>query len=249
MIEVHDISVKYLIGDFKDIGLKEYLIKKLKGEMTVRELWALNNISFQVKKGTLLGIIGANGSGKSTLLKILAGIMPPTLGEVRVQGRVAPLLELGAGFDGELTVRENVFLRGAMLGYSREFVTEQYGGIIAFAELSEYEDVAFKKLSTGMRSRLAFALASFVTPDIMILDEVLSVGDIAFRAKSEARMRELMRSGITTILVSHALEQIRQVSTEVLWLEKGKMMGIGPVAELCDAYEAHMKKRVAPPST
>ena len=242
MIGVNNVSVKYIMGDFKDIGIKEYLIKKIKGQVLVNEFWALNNVSFYVKKGTLLGIIGSNGSGKSTILKVLSGIMPPTKGEVKVNGSVAALLELGAGFDGDLTVKENIYLRGALLGYTREFVNEEYKNIIEFSELDNFEDVAFKKLSSGMKSRLAFSLASRVSPDILILDEVLSVGDMAFRKKSENRMREMMSGGTTTILVSHSMTQIREMCTQVLWLEKGEMRSIGDTKKICDEYEEYVRK-------
>lgn len=242
-IEVHNVSVKYIIGDFKDIGIKEFFVRKIKGQITVKEKWALHNITFNIESGDLLGIIGSNGSGKSTILKILAGIMPPTEGTVVVNGRIAPLLELGAGFDGDLTVKENVYLRGALLGYTKKFITEQYEEIISFAELKEYEDVAFKRLSSGMKSKLAFSLASMVNPDILVLDEVLSVGDIAFRKKSEKRMRELIDSGITTILVSHSMQQIRSICTKVVWIEQGKLMGIGDTKALCDQYEEYMKRK------
>ncbi len=242
MIDVKDVSVRYIMGDFKDIGIKEYLIRKAKGQMMVKEFWALRDVSFHVEKGTLLGIIGSNGSGKSTILRVLAGIMPPTRGSVHVNGSIAPLLELGAGFDGDLTVRENIYLRGAMLGYTKEFVNEEYEHIIEFSELREFEDVAFKKLSSGMKSKLAFSLASRVNPDILVLDEVLSVGDIGFRKKSENRMRELMSGGTTTILVSHSMQQIREMCTQVVWLEKGEMRGIGATKQLCDEYEKYMKK-------
>ena len=237
MIDVKDVSVRYIMGDFKDIGIKEYLIRKAKGQMMVKEFWALRDVSFHVEKGTLLGIIGSNGSGKSTILKVLAGIMPPTKGSVRLGGSIAPLLELGAGFDGDLTVKENIYLRGAMLGYTKDFVNEEYEHIIEFSELREFEDVAFKKLSSGMKSKLAFSLASRVNPDILVLDEVLSVGDIGFRKKSENRMRELMSGGTTTILVSHSMQQIREMCTQVLWLEKGEMRGIGDTKQLCDEYK------------
>ena len=242
MIGVNNVSVKYIMGDFKDIGIKEYLIKKIKGQVLVNEFWALNNVSFYVKKGTLLGIIGSNGSGKSTILKVLSGIMPPTKGEVKVNGSVAALLELGAGFDGDLTVKENIYLRGALLGYTREFVNEEDKNIIEFSELDNFEDVAFKKLSSGMKSRLAFSLASRVSPDILILDEVLSVGDMAFRKKSENRMREMMSGGTTTILVSHSMTQIREMCTQVLWLEKGEMRSIGDTKKICDEYEEYVRK-------
>ena len=242
MIDVKDVSVRYIMGDFKDIGIKEYLIKKVKGQMMVKEFWALRDVSFHVEKGTLLGIIGSNGSGKSTILKVLAGIMPPTKGNITANGSIAALLELGAGFDGDLTVKENIYLRGAMLGYTKDFVNEEYEHIIEFSELREFEDVAFKKLSSGMKSKLAFSLASRVNPDILVLDEVLSVGDIGFRKKSENRMRELMSGGTTTILVSHSMAQIREMCTQVIWLEKGEMRGIGDTKTMCDMYEKYMKK-------
>ncbi|MBR5318207.1 MAG: ABC transporter ATP-binding protein [Peptococcaceae bacterium] len=242
MINVNNVSVRYVLGDFKDIGLKEYLIKKAKGQLVKKELWALRDVSFHVNKGEMLGIVGSNGSGKSTILKVLAGIMPPTKGSIKANGSVAALLELGAGFDGDLTVKENVYLRGALLGYTRDFVKDEYEKIIEFSELKEFEDVMYKKLSSGMRSKLAFSIASRVNPDILVLDEVLSVGDMAFRRKSEARMREMMSGGTTTILVSHSLSQVRELCTQVVWLEKGEMRGIGDTKTMCDMYEKYMKK-------
>ena len=242
MIDVKNVSLRYITGDFKDIGLKEYLIRKAKGQLTSKEFWALKDVSFHVDKGELLGIVGSNGSGKSTFLKVLAGIMPPTKGRIKANGSVAALLELGAGFDGDLSVKENIYLRGALLGYSKEFVEEEYEAIIDFSELREFEEIAFKKLSSGMKSKLAFSIASRVNPDILVLDEVLSVGDIAFKRKSEARMRELMSGGTTTILVSHSMKQIRDLCTKVVWLEKGEMRGIGDTKAMCDEYEKYMKK-------
>ncbi len=243
MIDVKNISVKYILGDIKELSLKEFLIRKLKGEVITQEFWALRDISFHINKGELLGIIGSNGSGKSTVLKVLSGIMPPSEGSIAINGKIAPILELSAGFDGEMTVKENIFLRGALLGYTKKFIMDKYEEIIQFAELREFENVAFRKLSSGMKSKLAFSLASFVTPDILILDEVLSVGDIAFRKKSEKRMHELFDSGVTTILVSHSMAQIREMCTQVLWLEQGKMKGIGETKILCDDYEKYMKKK------
>lgn len=243
MIEVNEVSVKYILGDIKELSLKEFFIRKMHREVITQEFLALNHITFRVNKGELLGIIGSNGSGKSTILKVLSGIMPPSSGTVHISGTIAPILELSAGFDGEMTVKENIFLRGALLGYEKAFISEKYKDIIDFAELADFESVAFRKLSSGMKSKLAFSLASFVTPDILILDEVLSVGDISFKKKSEQRMRELFDSGVTTILVSHSMNQIRDMCTQVLWLEHGEMRGIGNTKELCDDYEKYMNKK------
>lgn len=243
MVDVKDVSVKYILGDIKELSLKEFFIRKMKGEIITQEFWALRNINFHIDKGELLGIIGSNGSGKSTILKVLSGIMPPSTGTVTVNGKIAPILELSAGFDEEMTVKENVFLRGALLGYTKKFITDRCDEIIDFAELKEFKDVAFRKLSSGMKSKLAFSLASFVTPDILILDEVLSVGDIAFKKKSEKRMQELLNSGVTTILVSHSIDQIRDMCTKVLWLEQGQMRGIGDTKTLCEEYETYMRNK------
>lgn len=241
ILEVHDVSIRYMTGDFKDIGLKEYVMRKLKGNYHVNEFWADRNISFTLEKGDMLGIIGANGAGKSTLLKAISGIMEPTEGWVSREGSIAALLELASGFDGDLTVRENTYLRGAMLGYTRKFMDEMYDKIIAFAELQEFQDRPFKQLSSGMKSRLAFSIASLVQPDILILDEVLSVGDGAFRRKSEAKMREIIRGGATTILVSHSIQQVRELCSKVLWLHKGEQKAFGgDVQGICDQYEAFL---------
>ena len=218
ILEVNNVSIQYITGDFKDIGLKEYVVRRLKRDYHVSEFWADRNITFSLEHGDMLGIIGTNGAGKSTLLKVVSGIMEPTEGYVRREGSIAALLELGSGFDGDLTVRENTYLRGAMLGYTRKFMDEMYQQIIDFAELREFEDRPFKQLSSGMKSRLAFSIASLVQPDILILDEVLSVGDGAFRKKSETKMREILHSGATTILVSHSLSQVRQLCSKILWL-------------------------------
>lgn len=241
MIDVQNVSVKYILGDIKELSLKEFFIRKMRREIITQEFLALKDITFHVDKGELLGIVGSNGSGKSTMLKVLSGIMPPSQGSVNVNGIIAPILELSAGFDDELTIKENIFLRGALLGFNRTFILDRYKDIINFAELSEFENVSFRKLSSGMKSKLAFSLASFVTPDILILDEVLSVGDMAFQKKSEKRMKELFDSGVTTILVSHSLKQIREMCSKVLWLEKGEMRGIGETKEICDDYEKYMQ--------
>lgn len=238
ILEVHNVSIKYITGDFKSIGLKEYVVRKLKDNYTVNEFWANRNITFTIEKGDMLGIVGTNGAGKSTLLKVISGIMLPSAGYVKREGKIAALLELGSGFDGDLTVKENTYLRGALLGYTRKFMDETYSQIIEFAELKDFEDRPFKHLSSGMKSRLAFSIASLVQPDILILDEVLSVGDGAFRKKSEAKMREIINGGATTILVSHSLNQIRSMCNKILWLHKGKQIMFGDdVKGICDEYQ------------
>ena len=237
IIEVHNVSIRYITGDFKDIGLKEYVMRKLTNNYHITEFWADKCINFTLDKGDMLGICGSNGAGKSTLLKAISGIMEPTEGYVKRYGTIAALLELASGFDGDLTVRENTYLRGAMLGYTRSFMDETYQQIIDFAELNDFQDRPFKQLSSGMKSRLAFSIASLVNPDILILDEVLSVGDGAFRKKSEAKMKEIIHSGATTILVSHSINQIRSLCNKVLWLNKGQQVAFGPTDKICDAYE------------
>lgn len=245
ILEVHDISIRYMTGDFKDIGLKEFLVRKLKGNYHVTEFWADRHISFTLEKGEMLGIIGTNGAGKSTLLKAVSGIMEPTGGYVKREGTIAALLELASGFDGDLTVQENAYLRGAMLGYTRKFMDEMYDKIIEFAELQDFQDRPFKQLSSGMKSRLAFSIASLVEPDILILDEVLSVGDGAFRKKSEEKMREVIAGGATTILVSHSIEQVREMCSEVLWLDCGKqIMFSGDVEMVCDLYQKYLNREL-----
>ncbi|MDE6209831.1 MAG: ABC transporter ATP-binding protein [Lachnospiraceae bacterium] len=241
ILNVEDVSIRYITGDFKDIGLKEYFVRKLKHEYNVKEFWAVNGITFSIDKGDMLGIVGTNGAGKSTLLKAISGIMIPTKGRVERCGTIAALLELASGFDGDLTVKENAYLRGAMLGYTRKYMDDTYDNIIEFAELKEFENRPFKQLSSGMKSRLAFSIASLVQPDILILDEVLSVGDGAFRKKSENKMREIIGNGATTILVSHSIEQVKTLCNKVLWLEKGKQVAFGPSEELCDKYSAYLE--------
>ena len=241
ILKVENVSIKYITGDFKSIGLKEYVMRRLKGNYTVKEFWANKNITFNLEEGDMLGIIGTNGAGKSTLLKAVSGIMRPSEGTIMRHGTIAALLELGSGFDGDLTVKENAYLRGAMLGYTRKFMDETYEQIIDFAELKEFEDRPFKQLSSGMKSRLAFSIASMVHPDILILDEVLSVGDGAFRKKSEAKMKEIINGGATTILVSHSLNQVRSMCSKILWLHKGKQITFGSdVQKICDDYQSFL---------
>lgn len=241
ILEAKDVSIRYITGDFKSIGLKEYVLRKIKGNYQVKEFWADRHVSFTLEHGDMLGIIGTNGAGKSTLLKAVSGIMVPTEGTIHREGKIAALLELASGFDGELTVRENAYLRGAMLGYTRKFMDETYDQIIEFADLRDFEDRPFKQLSSGMKSRLAFSVACLVNPDILILDEVLAVGDGAFRKKSEAKMREIIHGGATTILVSHSLGQVRELCDKVLWLHKGEQIAFSnDVNGICDLYEAFL---------
>ena len=247
ILSLKNVSIRYISGDFKEIGIKEFLLRKITGKYKVKEFWADKNINFSINRGDMLGIIGTNGAGKSTLLKAISGIMVPTEGRVECNGKIAALLELASGFDGDLTVKENTYLRGAMLGYTRKFMDETYKDIIAFAELEEYEDRAFKHLSSGMKSRLAFSIASLVNPDILILDEVLSVGDGGFRAKSEAKMKSIIQGGATTILVSHSITQVKSMCNKILWLDHGKQVIFGDDVELiCNEYQNYLKTKVLP---
>ena len=247
IIEADNVSIRYITGDFKDIGLKEYVMRRIKGNYHVTEFWADRDITFSLEKGDMLGIIGSNGAGKSTLLKAVSGIMIPTKGHMEINGTIAALLELGSGFDGDLTVRENTYLRGAMLGYTRKFMDEMYDSIIEFAELQDFQDRPFKQLSSGMQSRLAFSIACLVNPDILILDEVLSVGDGAFRKKSGDKMRQILSGGVTGILVSHSVDQVREMCNKILWLDHGRQVYFGNETEtLCNAYEEFLITRKLP---
>ena len=249
IIKANGVSIRYITGDFKDIGLKEYVVRRLQGKYQVKEFWADKNVTFALERGDMLGIIGTNGAGKSTLLKAVSGIMVPTKGNMEINGSVAALLELASGFDGELTVQENTYLRGAMLGYTRKFMNEKYDEIIDFAELKDFQDRPFKQLSSGMKSRLAFSIACLVSPDILILDEVLSVGDGAFRKKSGQKMKEILKSGVTGILVSHSIEQVRELCNKILWLDHGKQIAFTDEVELyCNAYEEFLANRKLPKS-
>lgn len=249
IIKADNVSIRYITGDFKDIGLKEYVVRRLQGRYKVTEFWADRHVSFSLERGDMLGIIGTNGAGKSTLLKAVSGIMVPTEGHMEIHGSIAALLELASGFDGDLTVRENTYLRGAMLGYTRKFMDEKYEEIIDFAELKDFQERPFKQLSSGMKSRLAFSIACLVSPDILILDEVLSVGDGAFRKKSGNKMREILNSGVTGILVSHSLGQVREMCNKILWLDHGKQIAFtNEVGLYCDAYEEFLRTKKLPQS-
>lgn len=237
MLKVDHVSISYKIGDFKDIGLKEWTMRHLRHQYHVETFMAVEDVSFELKEGDMLGIVGANGAGKSTLLKAVIGVMEPRAGSIERNGNISALLELASGFDGDLTVKENAYLRGAMLGYMKEFMDETYEQILDFSELREFEERPFKQLSTGMQSRLAFSIASLVQPEILILDEVLSVGDGAFQEKSAKKMREIIDGGAATILVSHSLGQIRELCNKVLWLHKGQQVDLGETGPICDRYE------------
>lgn len=242
MLKVDHVFISYMLGDFKDIGLKEWTMRHLKNNYHVEVFTAVNDVSFTLKKGDMLGIIGTNGAGKSTLLKAVTGVMEPRSGKIERSGKVSALLELGSGFDGDLTVKENTYLRGAMLGYTRDFMDETYQEILDFSELWDFEDRPFKQLSTGMQSRLAFSIASLVEPEILILDEVLSVGDGAFQEKSAKKMMEIIRGGAATILVSHSLAQIRELCNTVLWLDHGNQVALGETEEICEQYEVFLSQ-------
>lgn len=246
MIKAEHVSIGYKIGDFKDIGLKEWVMRHLTGQYHIENFMAVQGVSFELFEGDMLGIIGTNGAGKSTLLKAVIGVMEPKEGHIERNGTVAALLELASGFDGDLTVKENAYLRGAMLGYTKEFMDRTYDQILDFSELWDFENRPFKQLSTGMQSRLAFSVASMVQPDILILDEVLSVGDGAFQEKSEAKMREIINGGASTVLVSHSLKQVRELCNKVLWLDHGVQIALGETEEICDRYETFLAERTIP---
>lgn len=236
MIKVDQVSMKFNLASEKFDSLKEYIIKTIKRQVSFDEFWALNDVSFSVYKGDALGLIGLNGSGKSTMLKTIAGVLKPTKGNIEVHGTVAPLIELGAGFDMDLTARENIFLNGALLGYSREKMQKHYQDIEAFSELQSFMDVPVKNFSSGMVSRLAFAIATIGTPDILIVDEVLSVGDFCFQQKCENRIQNMMEKGTTILFVSHSIDQVRKLCNKIVWLEHGKLRMYGNTEEVCDMY-------------
>ena len=233
MIKAENVSVKYLMTYDRIQSMKEYLVQLVKGKIKYEEFWALKDVSFEVKKGEVLGIIGHNGAGKSTLLKVISGILKPTAGSVHVNGTIVPMLELGSGFDFDLTGRENVFLNGAILGYSELFLKEKYEEIVDFSELGQFIDVPLRNYSSGMVMRLA----TVVRPDILIVDEILAVGDAAFQEKSKKRMLELMGGGTTVLFVSHSIQQIREMCNKVIWLEHGQVAMAGAAASVCDTYE------------
>lgn len=242
MIEINNVSMKFRRANDQINSFKEFIVKKISGKIVYKEFVALDNLNFSIKQGEVIGLIGGNGAGKSTLLKIISGILTPTQGAVKVQGNIAPMLELGAGFDIDLTARENIFLNGAVLGYSKQYLTEKYDEIVKFSELEEFMDVPIRNFSSGMTMRLAFSIATLVKPDILIVDEILSVGDAHFQKKSSQRMHQLINGGATVILVSHSIEQIREMCSRVIWLDRGKIKMIGTTQEVCSAYTSYMRE-------
>lgn len=236
-IIVNDVSIKFNLNSEKIDNLKEFAIKKLKGQVTSREFLAVKNVSFSLKKGDRLGILGLNGSGKSTLLKAIAGVYKPSNGWVKKEGLLVPMLELGAGFDMNYTGWENVFLYGAVLGFNREFMKQHYRQIVEFSELGDFMNVPLKNYSSGMRARLGFAIATVMKPDILILDEVLSVGDAKFRKKSEAKIQEMIDQGTTLLFVSHSLSQVQRICNKGLIMEKGDMIAYGDIKEIAEHYQ------------
>ena len=238
IIRAKNISMCYMMTYDRIKSIKEYMVQLIKGKIKYEEFWALKDVSFEVQKGEVIGIIGHNGAGKSTLLKVISGILKPTGGELGVHGNIVPMLELGSGFDTDLTGRENIFLNGAILGYSEEYLKAKYDEIVAFSGLGKFIDVPIRNYSSGMLMRLAFSIATVVDPDILIVDEILAVGDADFQEKSKARMKEMMGGGTTVLFVSHSLEQIREMCDRVIWLDHGQVKMHGNTQEVCDAYEA-----------
>ena len=235
-IEVNHVSMLFHLNKERVDNAKEYFVRLLTRRLTFTEFWALKDVSLSINRGETVGIIGLNGSGKSTLLKVIAGVLKPAEGNVRVNGSVAPLIELGAGFDPDLSARENIFLNGAVLGHSRKRMQELFEEIIEFAELREFLDVPLKNYSSGMQARLGFAIAPAVTPDVLIVDEVLGVGDYQFQEKCHRRMERIISSGATVLFVSHSIEQVKQICSRAIWLKSGRVVMDGEVNQVCDEY-------------
>lgn len=236
VLKVDHVGMKFNLSEVKVDNLKEYVIKVVKKEMRYQEFWALRDINFNLKKGDRLGILGLNGAGKSTLLKVIAGVLKPTEGNVNTKGKIVPLLELGAGFDKDYTGAENIYLYGAMLGYSKEFIREKYDEIVEFSELKDFINVPIKNYSSGMKARLGFSIATVVEPDILILDEVLSVGDAKFKKKSEKRIKDMFEKGVTVLFVSHSLAQVQSLCNRAILLEKGHLIADGSIDEVSELY-------------
>ena len=241
IITVENVGMEFNLSQEKIDNLKEFFIKFLKRELTFQPFWALKNVSMKVDKGDSVGLVGLNGAGKSTLLKLICGVMKPTEGQIKVKGRLSPLLALGAGFDPSYTGRENIFLYGSLLGHSKHYIESKFDEIVEFSEVGDFIDVPLKNYSSGMQARLAFSIATAVQPEILILDEVLSVGDAKFQEKSRKKMNSLMGGQVTILFVSHSTHVVRQICDKAIWLEKGKLVTHGPVDEVCDVYEEFIR--------
>ena len=242
MVDVDHVTIRFNLASQKIDNLKEYFIKFIKGELMFQEFLAVQDISFQVREGEAWGLIGSNGSGKSTMLKAISGIIKPYKGSITVNGSVAPLIELGAGFDPECTARENIYLNGCVLGHSLKFMEEHFDEIVDFADIHKFLDSPVKNYSSGMKARLGFSIATMVKPDILIVDEILSVGDYKFRQKCEKRMKELLDGGTTLLYVSHNIEEVKRLCDHVIWIDHGRMRMVGDVEAVCDAYMEEMEK-------
>lgn len=247
MIDIKNVSMKFNLGIEKDNSLKNIFINMLKfykkNKKSKDYFWALKDINFHIEKGEVVGIIGSNGAGKSTLLKVVSGVYKPTEGEVIVNGKISPMIELGAGFDGELTARENIYLNGAILGYSKEIIDEKFDEIVEFSELKDFLNVPVKNFSSGMVAKLAFSISTIVEPEILIVDEILSVGDIKFQEKSKNKMMSMINGGTTVLYVSHSLQSIKELCTKVIWLEKGEIVKCGDTNKICDEYYEKLLNR------
>lgn len=238
MINLEKVSMKFNLGIEKNFSMKQAFVDMFtkKKNKKSEEFWALTDVDFHVKKGEVVGLIGSNGAGKSTLLKIVSGVMKPTSGKVTVNGVISPMIELGAGFDPELNARENIYLNGAILGYSKKFIDEKFDEIVEFSELRDFLEVPVKNFSSGMTAKLAFSIATIVNPEILIVDEILSVGDIKFQEKSKKKMMDMINGGTTVLYVSHSLESIKDLCTKVIWLEHGKVVKMGETKKICEEY-------------
>lgn len=244
MIKIENVSMKFNLGIEKEFSIKQAFVnffsfKGRKNKKKKEMFWALKDVSFDIAKGEVVGLIGSNGAGKSTLLKVVSGVMKPTKGKVEVHGVISPMIELGAGFDGNLTARENIYLNGAILGYSKKFLDDKFDEIVEFSELKDFLEVPVKNFSSGMVAKLAFSIATVVNPEILIVDEILSVGDIKFQEKSKKKMMELIKGGTTVLYVSHSLESIKELCTKVVWLEHGQIVDMGDTKKVCDKYYKH----------
>lgn len=240
-VEVNNVSMRFNLARERVDNIKEWFVRRLRGKQTaVDEFWALKDVSFNIPKGDSFALVGSNGSGKSTMLKIISGILTPTTGSVTINGSIAPLIELGAGFDMELTGRENVFLNGAVLGHSKKMMLEKYDEIIDFSELKQFEDVPVKNYSSGMLARLGFSVATMVKPDILIVDEILAVGDFAFQQKCQKRMEEMMSGGTTVVLVSHSADDVKRICKHAVWINKGRLMAIDNSSSVLKQYEKYL---------